>query len=405
MVQWKKTDYPGVRFREHSTRKHGVKYDRYFVITYKYNKKTKTEALGWASQGVTAKGCYDLLSELKRNRMAGEGAQTLKEKRQFAQNERVKIEALGSVERLFMGYCAHLRAEKKASAYEVERALLKSIRTSPAVEVLGADKSAFEVSSSDIQSYLKSIHLRAPSMAAHMRAYLYAAFQWGIAREYDYVRSDYDLKFGIAINPVAAVPRHANAFKVGDRVLNESELRLIWGKMRKYSQSTTELAIKLILAVGGQRVREVVEAKCSEFNVSERLWVIPKERSKNKREHVVPLSGLSVSLIEPLMQEDGYLFEGRIKGRPLVFTALNKAVSRMNESERIDRWSPRDLRRTCRTMMADIGEPPYLLNWHFNHGLNGVGEKHYDRSNHFEEKRKLMLRWEKRLMQVLEGSL
>ena len=57
-------------------------------------------------------------------------------------------------------------------------------------------------------------------------------------------------------------------------------------------------------------------------------------------------------------------------------------------------WTPRDVRRTCRTLLADAGEPSYLLNLHFNHGAQGVGEKHYDRSSHVEEKRALMFRWD-----------
>ena len=33
--QWIKTSYPGIRYREHPTRKHGVQKDRYFAIRYK----------------------------------------------------------------------------------------------------------------------------------------------------------------------------------------------------------------------------------------------------------------------------------------------------------------------------------------------------------------------------------
>jgi len=37
--KWKKTNFPGVRFREHPTKKHGVKFDRYFTIRYQVTKE------------------------------------------------------------------------------------------------------------------------------------------------------------------------------------------------------------------------------------------------------------------------------------------------------------------------------------------------------------------------------
>jgi len=42
---------PGIRVRQHPTRKHGVKADRYFVLRYVANGKHRQEALGWASEG------------------------------------------------------------------------------------------------------------------------------------------------------------------------------------------------------------------------------------------------------------------------------------------------------------------------------------------------------------------
>lgn len=57
-TKWRKTRLQGVRYREHPTRKHGGSPDRYFVITYEVDGKTKTEAVGWTSQGIKPAGCY-----------------------------------------------------------------------------------------------------------------------------------------------------------------------------------------------------------------------------------------------------------------------------------------------------------------------------------------------------------
>lgn len=83
MAKWIKTNFPGVRYRKHATRKHGIQMDRYFTIRYKFNGKDKEEGLGWASEGWTEKKAYDNLNELKKNRKVGEGPQTLAEKREL----------------------------------------------------------------------------------------------------------------------------------------------------------------------------------------------------------------------------------------------------------------------------------------------------------------------------------
>jgi len=81
MAKWIKTNFPGIRYREHPTRKNGVRRDQYFTIRYKLAGKDREEGLGWASENWTAAKAYERLKELKENRKAGEGPQTLAEKR------------------------------------------------------------------------------------------------------------------------------------------------------------------------------------------------------------------------------------------------------------------------------------------------------------------------------------
>jgi integrase len=87
-TKWQKSEEPGVRFREHKTRKHGIKKDRYFIISYRLNGKRKDESIGWASGGWTAKKAKAILTELQENQRKGSGPQTLKEKRELEQQRR-----------------------------------------------------------------------------------------------------------------------------------------------------------------------------------------------------------------------------------------------------------------------------------------------------------------------------
>jgi len=75
----------GLRYREHPTRKHGQKPDRYWCIRYKRDGRDVGEAVGWWSQGVTKAQCDGILTELRQNHRLGHGPQTLKELRESKQ--------------------------------------------------------------------------------------------------------------------------------------------------------------------------------------------------------------------------------------------------------------------------------------------------------------------------------
>lgn len=90
--KWMKTKFPGVRYREHHTRMHGRQKDRYYTITYKLNGKTKTEAIGWASEGVKPADVSDQLNQLKRNHREKTGYKTLAEKRELAMAAERKVQ-------------------------------------------------------------------------------------------------------------------------------------------------------------------------------------------------------------------------------------------------------------------------------------------------------------------------
>lgn len=71
MTSWKQTEYPGVRFREHPTRKHRGKPDRYYAIRYRIDGERKEVSLGWASQkGWTAAKANDELLARKPKKKA-----------------------------------------------------------------------------------------------------------------------------------------------------------------------------------------------------------------------------------------------------------------------------------------------------------------------------------------------
>lgn len=146
MATWQKAkNFPGVRFREHPTRKHGVKKDQYFTIRYKVPtgeknekgqdiKKLTEEVVGWASEGWTVATAYDLLSELRKNHKAGRKPYTLKEKRELgeerqaeeqAAREQAEMEAVTFGEIFKDEYFPDTKQRKTLRAWATEESLYK----------------------------------------------------------------------------------------------------------------------------------------------------------------------------------------------------------------------------------------------------------------------------------------
>lgn len=92
-TKWNSTNYPGVRYREHKTRKHGIKPNQYFAIRYQKDGKRKEEGVGWASEGWTPSKVALKLAELKSAATTGEGESRLSEARAKVEAEKQQEEA------------------------------------------------------------------------------------------------------------------------------------------------------------------------------------------------------------------------------------------------------------------------------------------------------------------------
>jgi integrase len=134
MAKWIKTTFPGVRYREHPTRKNGVRKDQYFTIRYKLNCKDKEEGLGWASEDWTSAKAYERLVELKQNIKDAKGPQSLKEKREREQEKREQEKAdqgRREKEAVTFGqffkdtYLPQAKADKKTRTAQREEGLFK----------------------------------------------------------------------------------------------------------------------------------------------------------------------------------------------------------------------------------------------------------------------------------------
>ena len=144
------------------------------------------------------------------------------------------------------------------------------------------------------------------------------------------------------------------------------------------------------------------------------VWLLPPERSKNGRAHLVPLSELArltiLSAIDLISDEDEYLFPSPVEaGGPITGHALTVAMSRMGkkiEGAAVATWtadppSPHDLRRTVATRLSALGISKEDRDACFNHTPTDVGSRHYDQYERAAEKRKALAVWSDQLSDIL----
>lgn len=91
-----------------------------------------------------------------------------------------------------------------------------------------------------------------------------------------------------------------------DRKLTETEIRVFWRAAESLGYPFGPFYQLLLLAA--QRRDEVAGMRRSAIDLRKGEWVIPKERTKNGKEHLVHLSPQAVSIIKGLPDKGPLLF-------------------------------------------------------------------------------------------------
>ncbi len=199
------------------------------------------------------------------------------------------------------------------------------------------------------------------------------------------------------------------------RVLVDSEIRAFWDAAETCGMhKLTALALKLVL-VTGQRPGEVAGMLREEIHGT--IWTVPaSRRAKTNTEHVVPLTGSALAILEQAKAEVQRLSKRRKQSassvvfdmmtEPLTTHAMSRAVARYRkdlgneDADTWGHWTPHDLRRTCRTRLAAEGIGDTVAEavvGHTRKGIIGV----YDRHRYDDEKRAALEAWERRLLRIV----
>ena len=156
--------------------------------------------------------------------------------------------------------------------------------------------------------------------------------------------------------------------------------------------------LKLILLTGCRRT-EVGDLKWSELDIEARTIRLPRERTKNHQEHIVPLSDAAMSILATIERRDrDYLF-GRT--RTGGFCGWSKSKAEFDDIVKLkEPWTVHDLRRTVRTGLGKLGIQPHIAEATLNH-LPPKLIRTYDRNSYEAEKRTALDQWATHLKTIV----
>ena len=243
------------------------------------------------------------------------------------------------------------------------------------------------ITRADVRAMLDKIVDDAPIMANRVHSIARKLFNWAVENEI------------VAASPIAGVKPPAEEAS-RDRVLSDDELRVVWCAADKTGPPFGPLVKLLILT--GQRRGEVAGMEWSEIDIENRLWTLPRERTKNDRRHEVPLSTQALAIIKQLPRiSDRYVFS--INGTAPI-NSFGKNKDSLDELlPDMPSWVIHDLRRTVASGMARLGINLPVIEKVLNHvsgsfaGIVGV----YQRHDFADEKRKALEVWANHIAELI----
>jgi integrase len=242
------------------------------------------------------------------------------------------------------------------------------------------------IGKAEIHRVLDSIVARgAPVGANRAFAQLRKMFRWAVSRGL-LDRSPCD-----GIDPPSAEMSR-------DRVLDTEELNLVWRAAGDLGFPFGPIVRLLVLT--GQRRSEVAGMEWREIDLDRATWTIPAARSKNRRQHAVPLSPEAVEIIKAVPRFSGSRFvfspgETAPSGYSRAKARLDERIEEVNGGESLAPWIFHDIRRSVASGLAGLGVNLPIIERILNHvsgsfaGIVGI----YQRYDFAAEMRGAMERW------------
>jgi integrase len=155
-----------------------------------------------------------------------------------------------------------------------------------------------------------------------------------------------------------------------------------------------------LLALTGQRREEVARMTRNELDLAQRVWTLPKSRTKNAKEHVVHLSEQSMAVLKRADKKEPFVFSTL---GTKSFQEFSRGKRSLDQLSGVTEWRLHDLRRTCVSGMARLGIAPHVADKILNHQagtISGVAAV-YQRHEFLSERREALDLWGAHIAAIL----
>jgi integrase len=235
-----------------------------------------------------------------------------------------------------------------------------------------------------------------PVAANRVLSALKTAFAWSVKRDI------------LPASPCDHVDDPAPETSV-ERDLSGAELAALWRAAERTGYPYGKMVQLLLLS--GQRRDEVREAPRNEFDLAGRTWRLPGARTKNGREHLVPLSTAALALVEGLPKiksKGGWLFttDGDVpvsnlsKRKRRFDTLMLEELRKIDPEDSLLRpWRLHDLRHSLKTWMQRVRVPKDVRNAVQNH-YDGDMDELYGHYSFEKEKRDALEKWAQHIAEI-----
>lgn len=247
--------------------------------------------------------------------------------------------------------------------------------------------------------------------AGKLRSYLRAAYAVAIGARTDSSKPRQLKGFAIRTNPIASTGSLSEANRVRHVMLTEKELgktmRLLWQRLDEgYDDALAALALGVMM--GGQRPAQTLRIAPADVDVE--AWTLTlwdgKGRRQQPRKHVLPIPKAARPLVKKIMENcrsPEWIF-GNPEARTVPTTVSSKGGELVREATGRSDVQPRDLRRTCETLLAGMGIHKDLRAQLQSHGLGGVQDRVYDMHDYVAEKLRALDAWNAKLKTLAEAK-
>jgi integrase len=228
-----------------------------------------------------------------------------------------------------------------------------------------------------------------PETAGRVRGRIEAIIDWATARGYRTGENPARWRGHLenllpARSKVRRVEHHA--------ALPYPEIGTFLAELRKQAGIAARALEFTILTAA--RTGEAIGARWDEFNIAERIWIIPAERMKAGKEHRVPLSDAALAILTEMaaIRLGDHVFPGGRIERPISNMAMLMTLRRMGRDDLTTHGFRSSFRDWCAERTAFPAEVAEMA---LAHAVGDKVEAAYRRGDLFAKRRQLADAWAK----------